>query len=218
MNPDQFLIVEAGRRSQTDYRFAWGAYIGWTILTLGIFGHFATYKLIERRNEHIKRRLAFCSYLWHCLAERADAANKREQVQPGLDNLSRIYSQIESYDRQNPRDPLLWMIVRIFVRICGGFINNFLNKDLRFLDTWESSFAQNVEWIGQQLDLRIEIGARKQIPERDPWRYALYTVITLGVYAIVWRYRTMEDGNLHFDEDDRAEDAILKALGLTTVR
>src|ERR1051325_3559485 len=98
MSPESFLVAEAGRRRDTDYRFAWGTYFGWTILSIGVYSHWATHKLIERRNAHVARRLAFSSYLWHTLAGRADALGRRADVQEGLDNLARIHAQIESYE------------------------------------------------------------------------------------------------------------------------
>ncbi len=217
MNPEQFLVAEAGRRGETDYRFSWGTYIGWTILTLGIFSVYATYKLVERRREHVKRRLAFSSYLWHSLAARADAAGRRAEVQEALDNMSRIHAQIESYDRVNRRDPALWTILRIAAGPVGAYINHFLNRDIRFLDTWETSLAQNTDWIMQKLGFVSSIPVRaRHAPERSTALYVLLSILTVGLFTIYWRYTVMSDGNIHFDEDDHMENAILRGLGLST--
>jgi hypothetical protein len=77
---EQFLAAEVRRRGETDYRFSYWSYLGWTILTGGIYGHYGTYKLVERRTQHARRRLAFMSYFWHTLNQRAEAAGKREEV------------------------------------------------------------------------------------------------------------------------------------------
>lgn len=219
MSPEQFLVAEAGRRGETDYRFSWPTYFGWSVLTLGIFGHYATYKLVERRREHVKRRLAFSSYLWHTLAARADAAGRRSAVQEALDNLSRIHAQIEAYERRNRRDPAMWTLLRIvsgsFFFAAGAYVNHFLNQDLRFLDTWEASFAQNVEWILQQLGYTVGIPARsREVPERNTWLFVFLSVATAGLFSVWWRRATMIDGNAHFDADDQMEDAILRSLGI----
>lgn len=215
MNPEQFLVAEAGRRNETDYRFNWGTYVGWTILTLGIFSHYATYKLIERRREHAARRLAFSSYLWHALAARADAVGRRGEVQEALDNLSRIHAQIESYERSNKRDAALWTILRFLAGPAGFFINHFLHADFRFLDTWETSMGQNVEWILQKLGFPAAIPPRsRQVEERSTPVYVVLSIITFGLFAVYWRYAVMKDGNMHFDEDDQMENAILRSLGL----
>ncbi|MGH2829245.1 MAG: DUF4234 domain-containing protein [Actinomycetota bacterium] len=215
MNPEQFLLAEAGRRGETDYRFSWGTYIGWNLLTFGIYSHYATYKLVERRREHAQRRLAFSSYLWHALAARADSLGRRAEVQEGLDHLSRIHAQIESYERKNKRDPALWTILRFVAAPVGAYVNHFLNADFRFLDTWESSFSQNVEWVLQRLGLPAGLPARtRQTPVRSTAVYVLLTIVTLGLFAIWWRYAMMKDGNDHFDEDDAVENAILRGMGI----
>lgn len=229
LSPEQFLVAEAGMRRQTDYRFNWATYFGWNLLTLpiivtgvGVYSHYATYKLVERRNRHVQRRLAFSSYLWHTLAGRADAAGRRADVQEGLDNLSRIHAQIESYERANKRETVLWLLLRIFFTfIAGPWINHFLNADFRFLETWEHSFAQNVEWVMRRLGYDVRMPARNQfgieaVPKRSTALYIFLSIITLGLFSIYWRYTVMTDGNAHFDADDRMEDAILAGLGLTT--
>lgn len=215
MNPEQFLLAEAGRRQETDYRFNWLTYIGWTILTIGVYSHYATYKLVERRTEHAKRRLAFSSYLWHALAARADALGRRADVQEGLDNLSRIHAQIEAYERRNKRDPALSTILRLVAAPVGAYINHFLNQDFRFLDTWETSFSQNVEWVSQRLGALASIPTRaRRIPARNTGLYVFLSIITFGLFTIWWRYAVMTDGNAHLDEDDQMENAILRSLGL----
>lgn len=215
MNPEQFLVAEAGRREETDYRFSWLSYLGWTILTFGIFSHYATYRLVERRRDHVQRRLAFSSYLWHALAARADAQGSRGEVQEALDNLSRIHAQIETYDRRNKRDPALWTILRFLAAPVGAFINHFLNADFRFLDTWETSFAQNVDWVMQKLGLSTGMPQRsRQVRQRSTVVYVILSIVTFGLFSIYWRYAVMADGNAHLDEDDQMEDAILRGLGL----
>lgn len=228
LSPEQFLVAEASSRAGTDYRFSWGSYFGWTILTIGFYRYYGTYKLVERRTRHVQRRLAFSSYLWHTLAGRADSMGRRAEVQEGLDNLSRIHAQIEAYERTHRREPVLWMLLHLglwlflYLGFIIGFIfNHFLNADFRFLETWEHSFGQNVEWIMRRLGYDVRMPERNQfglepVPERSTALYVVLSIITLGLFAIYWRYTLMIDGNAHFDADDQMEDTILAGLGLTT--
>ncbi|HVL90671.1 MAG TPA: hypothetical protein VM841_10610 [Actinomycetota bacterium] len=214
-NAEQLLAQSVRNRPDTDYRFAWGTYIGWTILTMGIYSHYATYRLVQRRAEHARRRLAFSSYLWQVLAERADAADKRDLVQPGLDNLSRVHAEIESFERRNKREPGLWTILRVVFTVVGAYINHFLNKDFRFLETWEVALAENAEWVMQRLEIGGPIAKpAHRTPDRSTWLYVLLTVLTAGLFSIWWRSVIMKDGNEHFDAEERSEDAILAALGI----
>jgi uncharacterized protein DUF4234 len=224
LSPEQFLVAEAGSRAQTDYRFSWGTYFGWNLLTLGCYRYYGTYRLVERRQRHVQRRLAFSSYLWHTLAGRADAAGRRAEVQEGLDNLSRIHAQIETYERTNKREPILWLLLQIFLNLWGiitFIMNHLLHTDYRFLETWENSFGQNVEWVMRRLGYDVQLPPRNQfgmepVPRRSTALYVVLSIITVGLFAIYWRYTLMADGNMHFDADDRIEDAILGGLGLTT--
>ena len=212
---EQFVVAEVRRREETDYRFSYGTYLGWTILTFGIYSHYATYKLVERRTMHVQRRLAFLSYFWHALNARAEAAGQREQVAEGLDNLSRIYQQMDAFERRNKREPILWLLLRIVFGVIGGYINHFLNKDFLFYDEWEASYASNAEWVMQRLGYPVALPKRtKPVPNRSTGLYVFLSIITFGIFTMFWRYTVMADGNGHFDDDAAMEDALLRAMGL----
>ncbi|HJR19378.1 MAG TPA: DUF4234 domain-containing protein [Actinomycetota bacterium] len=212
---EQLVLAEVRRRETTDYRFSYWTYLGWTILTFGIYSAYGTYKLVERRHLHAQRRLAFQSYLWHALNARAEALGKKEEVQEGLDNLSRIYQQMEAFERRNKREPVLWMILRLVVTVVGAYINHFLNKDLRFYDEWEASFAANTEWVMSRLGYPVQVPQRRQpVRDRSTGLYVLLSIVTLGISTLYWRYVTMMDGNGHFDDDAAVEDALIRGLGI----
>jgi len=217
---EQFVVAEARRREETDYRFSYGSYFGWNLLTLGFYSHYATFKLVERRTQHAQRRLAFMSYFWHALNARAETAGQKELIAEGLDNLSRIYQQMEAFERRNKREPILWMLLRIVGQYflfgaIGAYINHFLNKDLLFYDEWESSYAANAEWVMQRLGYPVAVPRRaRPVQNRSTGLYVFLSIITFGIWAAVWRYQVMTDGNNHFDDDAAIEDALLRAMGL----
>jgi len=220
---DQFLIAEVRRRQETDYRFNYWSYLGWNILSIGFYSLYATYKLVERRTQHARRRLAFMSYFWHALNQRAEASGTRDEVAEGLDNLSRIYQQVDGFELRNKREPILWMLLRlvgflVFPPVAGAvgaYTNHFLNKDLLFFDEWESSYAANAEWVMQRLGMPVAIPRRaRPIQNRSTGLYIFLSIITFGIFAMYWRYATMNDGNGHFDDDALMEDALLRALGI----
>ncbi|MGH2784981.1 MAG: DUF4234 domain-containing protein [Actinomycetota bacterium] len=212
---EQLALAEVRRRDATDYRFGYWSYLGWTILTFGIYSTYGTYKLVERRHTHAQRRLAFQSYLWHALNALAEAVGKKEEVQEGLDNLSRIYQQMEAFERRNKREPVLWMILRMVVTPVGAYINHFLNKDLRFYEEWEASYAANAEWVMSRLGYPVQLPQRRQpIRDRSTGLYVLLSIVTFGIFSLYWRYATMIDGNAHFDDDAGFEDALIRSLGI----
>ncbi|HVL90673.1 MAG TPA: hypothetical protein VM841_10620 [Actinomycetota bacterium] len=256
MSPEQFLLAEIGRRDATDYRFRWGTYFGWAVLTGGLYSIYGTLKLVERRVDHVRRRLAVSTSLWHALAAKADSLRVRGDVQEGLDNLSRIHAQIETYERKNRRNAQTTAAVRavllfatfagiamfsalydpdlgvagqpdlvavgslifdagvIGLLVHGAITNAALHRDFNFLDTWETSWAENVEWVMYRLGMAPSFPARPPQPTRSTATYVLLTVFSLGVFSILWRASLMGDGNRHFDHDDEVEDAILAAMDL----
>jgi hypothetical protein len=212
---EQLALAEVQRRDATDYRFNYWSYLGWTILTFGTYSVYGTYKLVDRRHQHAQRRLAFQSYIWHALNARAEALGKKEEVAEGLDNLSRIYQQMEAFERRNKREPILWTILRMVVTFVGAYINHFLNKDLRFYDEWEGSFAANAEWVMSRLGYPVQLPQRQgPIKDRSTGLYVLLTIVTGGIFSLYWRAVTMSDGNGHFDDDAAMEDALLRGLGI----
>lgn len=256
MSPEQFLMAEVGRRNATDYRFNWPTYFGWAVLTGGLYSIYGTLKLVERRVDHVRRRLAVSTSLWHALAARADTLRVRADVQEGLDNLSRIHAQIETYERKNRRNAQTAAAVRAVLMFAtyagiglfaavfdpdlgvaeqpdlaaigslifdagligllaqGAITNGALHRDLRFFDTWETSWAENVEWVMYRLGMGPALPARQPQPIRSTATYVLLTVFSLGAFSILWRASLMGDGNRHFDHDDAVEDAILAAMDL----
>lgn len=212
---EQLALAEIQKRETTDYRFNYWTYLGWNIITFGIYGIYATYKLVERRTAHAQRKLAFQSYMWHALNARAEAAGRKEEVAEGLDNLSRIYQQMEAFERRNKREPVLWMILRMVVGVVGAYINHFLNKDLRFYEEWESSYAANAEWVMGRLEYPVQLPQRRTpIRDRSTGLYILLTIVTIGLFTLYWRYTVMVDGNGHFDDDAAVEDALMRGLGM----
>jgi hypothetical protein len=100
----------------------------------------------------------------------------------------------------------------------GAFVNAFLHADLRFLETWETSLAENAGWVSARLGGSTVPARALSVPKRSTLLYMFLTAITVGLFSIFWRYTLMDDGNRHFDEDDRMEDAILGGLGLARTR
>jgi hypothetical protein len=212
---EQLALAEVQKRDATDYRFEYWTYLGWTILTFGRYADYATFRLVERRDEHAKRRLAFMSYFWHALSSRAEALGRRDEVAEGLDNMSRTYQQVEAFERRNKREPVLWMLFRLALPFVGAYVNHFLNKDLIFFDEWETSYNANAEWVMQRLGYPVAVPKRtRPVRDRSTGLSVLLVIITAGIYAPFWRAQTMADGNGHFDDDAAAEDALLRAMGV----
>lgn len=123
----------------------------------GVYSHYATHRLIVRRNDHVARRLRFLSYLWHALAERADEAGRRTEVQDGLDNLARIHAQIQAYERTHTREPALWTILRAAVR--SLFAVSVVVFSARMDETGEIAAGDSVAQVAVLIFMASAVGS-----------------------------------------------------------
>lgn len=126
-NADRLLIAQVQEREASDYRFTWSTYAGWCVLTLGFYSYYGLYRLVQRRDEHFKRRLAFSAALYHAIAERVDATSSRDAAQPGLDNLSRVHQTIQEFETANRRNPAVLVGLRLIPSVITGIANAVLN-------------------------------------------------------------------------------------------
>ena len=76
-------------RSETDYIFHYWTALGWTILTLGIYGLYVFYQLVRRMRDHNARRVeildAALTFAW----EEADRRGRQEELTPSFQCLVR---------------------------------------------------------------------------------------------------------------------------------
>src|ERR1043166_2317346 len=119
------------------------------------------------------------------VSARAETAGKKAEVQEVLDNLSRIYQQMDAFERRNKREPVLWTILRLVGHLfffplggfAGAYVNHFLNKDMLFYDEWEASYASNAEWVMQRLGFPVTIPRRaRSIPSRSTVLYVFLSI------------------------------------------
>ena len=73
--PVDHLQIAYQRRAETDYIFDYWTALGWTILTLGIFGLYVFYQLVRRMRDHNARRVelfdATLAFAWEEAGRRA---------------------------------------------------------------------------------------------------------------------------------------------------
>lgn len=72
--------LAARRRGESDYIFSYWPALGWTILTLGIYGLYVFYQLVRRMRDHNARRLelldAATTVAWEQAGRSADQPDR----------------------------------------------------------------------------------------------------------------------------------------------
>ena len=118
------------QRGESDYIFNFWTALGWTILTLGIYGFYAFYQLVRRMRDHKARRLelldAAISLGWEEAGRRGLQAELTPSFQRAAAHLAVMRRMTSDF-----RDPVIWLLLSI---IASGIVHIiafiFLDQDL----------------------------------------------------------------------------------------
>jgi len=96
----------ARRRDETDYIFHYRPALGWTILTLGIYGLYVFYQLIRRVRDHNARRLelldAATAVAWEQAGRQGPRRRSRERRQR-----DQLAAAVDRFGRPAAREDLI---------------------------------------------------------------------------------------------------------------
>jgi hypothetical protein len=76
--------LAARRRGETDYIFSYWSALGWTILTLGIYGFYVFYQLVRRMRDHNARRLELLDAATAVAWEQARRQGLQQELAPSF--------------------------------------------------------------------------------------------------------------------------------------
>jgi len=72
------------RRGESDYIFSYWTALGWTILTLGIYGFYVFYQLVRRMRDHNARRLELLDAATTAAWEQAGRQGLQQELAPSF--------------------------------------------------------------------------------------------------------------------------------------
>jgi hypothetical protein len=200
------------RRHASDYIFDFPTAIGWSLLTLGIYGYYILYQLVRRSRDHNHRRRelldAATSFAW----EHARARGMSEELRPHFQNISdrmRALSDLES----EFRDPVLWVVLSVVTGGLAGYVAwVLLDGDLVKHEAAERDVEAELATIYRSLGRPISA------PDPTPPKGAhnvvgrlVATVASCGIYSLWWLRDLMIEGNAHFVRNWRFEDELARA-------
>jgi Domain of unknown function (DUF4234) len=201
------------RRHESDYIFDFWSAFGWILLTCGIYLVYVVYQLVRRSRDHNLRRLELLDAANAVAWERAVAQGREEELRP---HFERVATHLDAMRRRSHefRDPVVWMILALFVRfVVELIVFVLLDGDLVHHDYDEGGAENELAFIFGQLGTPM--------PAPDPARlhqaqnYAariIVSIVTFGIYTLVWLYNVMDDGNRHFTANWAWEDSLAQAL------
>jgi hypothetical protein len=206
------INLASHHRADTDYIFDYWTALGWTVLTLGIYGFYVFYQLVRRMRDHNERRVelfdAALAFAW----EEAGRRGLQDELTPSFQRANTHMEVLRRMTRDF-REPVIWLVLAIVARgIVEIVAFVLLDQDLVKHDRSE---------VGVEYELSLIFGRFGQVvPAPDQGRVKgqnnyvgriVATILSLGIYLFWWYYNQMIDPNHHFQTNWAQEDALVAA-------
>jgi hypothetical protein len=205
--------LAARRRGETDYIFSYWSALGWTILTLGIYGFYVFYQLVRRMRDHNARRLELLDAATAVAWEQARRQGLQQELAPSFQQAAGHLAVLRQMT-QDFREPVIWVLLAIIVRGITEIVAFVL------LDQDLIKHSQAEDGAGGELSvIYTRLGQPMPPPDqgqaKGPDNYVgriLAAIFTLGIYMFWWFYNQMDEPNKHFARNWAQEDQLVKAV------
>src|SRR5467141_2142937 len=104
--------IAARRRGESDYVFSYWSALGWTILTLGIYGFYVFYQLVRRMRDHNARRLELLDAATTVAWEQAGRQGLQQELAPSFDRAAGHMAVLRQMTGDF-REPVIWLVLAI---------------------------------------------------------------------------------------------------------
>ena len=203
----------AQRRGETDYIFSYWSALGWTILTLGIYGFYVLYQLVRRMRDHNARRLELLDAATTAAWEQAGRQGLQQELTPSF---QRVASQLAVMRQMTSefREPVIWVALGV---VAHGIVQIvafvLLDQDLIRHEQAESGAGQELSLIYGRLGQHLPAPDPGQAKGPDNYVGRIVAAIfTLGIYMFWWYYDQMEAPNEHFASNWAHEEELVTAV------
>ena len=202
------------RRKETDRVMSFPKWILLAIISLGIAGSLADYRLITRRNEHLKRQRRCEESTLNILQSK----NIRVDIASELAKMSSIRK--DGNEEEEEKSAILWVILALipFASIVSNlYVAYFLTRDVYRHHVRQKEFVDEFVNAANRLGIDTSvldnaIKAQYQVPKRGFGKYILLSIVTFGIFAFYWYYVIFKDWNNHFKTQWGLEDEILSVI------
>lgn len=207
------LETDLGRAAETDWRTGFGKALLLAIVTLGIYGVYVLYKLLERREQHFERMISLRDSLVRELQVRAEGHGRAVEFQRDLAELSELNRAAAARDRRGEKAPAPWVALGVLTGVTNLYVYHFLNDDFCAHEANENAFRQKASTVMEGLGLsQPDFPPAGRMPRRRFSRLLAITLLTFGIYGVFWWYTLITDPDAHFDDHAVWEEQLRLAL------
>jgi hypothetical protein len=187
--------------------------LGWTVLTLGIYGFYVFYQLVRRMRDHNRRRLqlldAALSAAWEEARRQGLQAELTVSFQRAASHLTVMKEKTREF-----RDPIVWLLLSV---IAGGIVHVIafilLDQDLVNHGLAESGAEHELAVIYGRLGHPLpEPQAGRAKGKHNYVGRIVAVFFSFGFYLLWWYNDMMTEPNRHFRSNWSQEDAVVAAV------
>ena len=205
--------VAALRRDESDYIFSYWSALGWTVLTLGIYGFYVFYQLVRRMRDHNARRLELLDAATTVAWEQAGRQGLQQEMGPSFERAAGQLAVMRQMTGDF-REPVIWLVFAIVVRGIAEIVAFvLLDQDLIKHGQAEAGAGYELSVIYGRLGQQVPSPGQGHV--KGPDNYVgriLAAIFSLGIYMFWWYYNQMEEPNKHFAGNWAQEDELVKAV------
>ena len=201
------------RRVETDYIFNFWSALGWTVLTLGIYGFYVFYQLVRRMRDHNLRKLelfdASITFAW----EQAGRRGLQQELTPSFERAAAHLAVMRRMTGEF-RDPVIWLLLSIVTSgIAQVVAFVLLDRDLVQHDQSEVGVEYELALIFGRLGTQVPGPDVSRVKAPDNYAGRIVALIySFGIYGLWWVYNQMDVPNRHFQVNWAQEDALAAAV------
>ncbi len=205
--------LAAQRRGESDYIFNYWTALGWTILTLGIYGFYVFYQLVRRMRDHNVRRLELLDAATTVAWEQAGRRGLQQEMAPSFERAAGHLTVLRQMT-QDLREPVIWLLLAILVRGVTEIVAFvLLDQDLIKHSQAEVGVEDELSVIYGRLGQQVPAPGQGRVKGRDNYVGRIVaTILSLGIYMFWWFYNQMDEPNKHFASNWAQEEALVNAV------
>jgi hypothetical protein len=218
---EQIQAVQQVERYVHERRFTDQRLVSWVLyffllswVTFGIYSIYLFYRRVDRADRFRNRRVHYYDAVIAATRQYAELNGQYGAAHDDLDDLQR-FVKARFADEHKPIQAGLSLILSIITLGIYGFYATY--RMMRFwweIQLTEQDFDEKLSLIWTKLEI-----VRYPLPfepdeelNRSFGIYLFLTIITLGIFGIVWDYRLHTDPDRIYPEFHSVEDGVLNAL------
>jgi hypothetical protein len=205
--------LAVSQRDETDYIFNYWSALGWSILTLGIYGFYVFYQLVRRMRDHNVRRLELLDAATTVAWEQAGRQGLQQELTPSFEQAGAHLAVLRRMTGDF-REPVIWVLFAIVARgIVELVAFVLLDQDLISHSQAEALAGHELSVIYGRLGQEVPSPDQSQVKQPDNYvGRILAAIFTFGIYMFWWFYNQMDEPNKHFASNWAQEDQLVQAV------